>query len=146
MKSKEIFLCVVAFIVLLSVFGIVAITADYTEKSVQKPDQDQTNSIEKNQTNRTSIHNSADAPETAVYQSKPKRTPLVASNRLTNNRLGSQKMNSWSSNARRIHSEVKERLTPVECNGRIYLENTSGIEASDEDNNNNDETAIEVVE
>ena len=146
MKSKEIFLCVVAFFVLLSVFGIVAITADYTEKSIQKPDGDQTSRVEKNLTNRTSIQNPADRPETVVHQSNPKRAPLVASNRLTNSHPDTQKMNSWSSNARRASSEVKERLTPVECNGRIYLENTSGIEASDEDNNNNDETAIEVIE
>ena len=141
MKSKEIFLCTVAFILLLMTFGIVAITADYTEKSTQEPAQCLTTGVEKDQTNRVLIHNSTDYPEKAAHQVKPIRIPLVASNHFTNNPPGTPKTNSWSSNARRIRSEVKERLTPVESSGRIYFENTSGIEASDDD-----ETVIEIIE
>lgn len=141
MKSKEIYLCVIAFFVLLMTFGIVVVTADYTEKSLEKPAQRLSEDSSQKQIHKDCIHNSTENLERVVPPSKPKRTPLIAPRYLSNKRPS----NSWSSRARRTRAEIKERLTPVESKGRVYLENTTGIEAACEEDNN-DEGNIEIIE
>jgi len=144
MMSKEIFLCIIAFCVLVMTFGLVAITADHTEKSAREPAPRLSKDSENNPIHKDLIPNSTGHPEKADPHVKPKRTPSSASSDVTNNHPRTPKTNPWPSHARRARSEIKERLTPVESNGRVYLENTSGVEAivGDEE----DEAAVEIVE
>ena len=144
MTSKEVFLCIIGFCVLLMTFGLVAITADYTENATGQPAPCLSPGAGKGQTSGILMQNSAGHPEKADPQVKPKRTASSASSDVTNNHPGPPKTNPWSSHARRARSEIKERLTPVESNGRVYLENTSGVEAIAADEE--DEGAVEIVE
>ena len=56
--------------------------------------------------------------------------------------------NSWAttrpSNLREIHQDNNSQLKAVECNGRVYLENTTGVEVCE--NSTNEEGKAEGIE
>ena len=62
-----------------------------------------------------------------------------------NNRTDKPKRDAWSSHSRTARSDIKDILKLIESNGRVYLEDTSGVEVSDS-NESDDEGAIEVIE
>lgn len=143
MKSNEISLCITASTLLLITFCIVAITATFTEKSVREPVQ-HLSSGSKGETNRTFVHGSTDNLENAAHKPEPKTTSLASSNRRLQNRPVNPKTNTRPSNDRIMRSDIKDLLQPIESNGRVYLENTTGIEICE--NENEDEGGIETIE
>lgn len=142
MKRKEVFWSIVAFTLLLMTFSIVALTTSYTDNIADDPVSLLSSDSEKGETNRTFIHSSADNLERVTQECEGKSSVPAASNRRSNNQAGNPKTNARSSKYSVIHPDLKDRLTPIESNGRVYLENTTGIEPCEDD----DEGKIETIE
>ena len=139
MKAKEIFLIFAAFTLSLMTFCVVALTGSYSDKCANTPIPPLGNSSETAGTNRTFIHNSTHNLNDTAQKIETKQTHPVA-----NKHPGKSKTNARSSDLRMIDSEDNNRLKPIKYDGRVYLEDISGIEACE--SNNDDESRIESIE
>ena len=125
------------------IFCFVTLTGNDSDNDVNKPTQ-HLNSGSKGETNRTFVHGSTDNLENAAHKPEPKTTSLASSNRRLQNRPVNPKTNTRPSNDRIMRSDIKDLLQPIESNGRVYLENTTGIEICE--NENEDKGGIETIE
>jgi len=142
MKNKEVFISVLAFTLLLMTFCIVTITANNTDKIVNESAPQQSSESQKSTTNKTFVHSSSGNLAKTTQKPELKRTPLVTSNHPVD-----LKANAWSSSERLIRPDIKDRLTPVELDGRVYLEDTTGSEVCDSnDQGDYDQGNIEIIE
>ncbi len=142
MKTREIFLIFVAFTLLFLIFCAVTLTGIDSDKLMIKPDPQLCGGSQTAGTNEMFIHSSIQNLEKVALQSKSNRASLTASSHLTNNRPDKPKMDLRSASYRIAHSDIKDRLTPIESKGRVYFENTTGIEACDS-NDGGESDAIE---
>jgi len=145
MNVKEVFLIFVAFTLLFLLFCVVTLTGIDSDKSMVKASPHLRGGSQTAGTNKTLIHSSTQNHEKTAHQSKSYRASLSASGRLMNTRPDKPKINAWSLRHRTARSDIKDRLTPIESNGRVYLENMTGVEVCDS-NDSDDERAIEVIE
>jgi len=142
MKTREIILIFVAFTLLFLLFCVVTLTGINSDKSMVKASPQLCGVSQTADTNRTFIHGSTQNQEKNAHPLKSNRASLTASGRLMNNRPDKPKMDTWSLRNRMARSEIKDRLTSIESNGRVYLEDTTDVEVCD----SNDEGETEVIE
>ena len=145
MKAREIFLIFVAFTLLFLLFCVVTLTGINSDKSMVKASPQLRGGSQTAGTDRRFIHRSIHNLKKNAHQSESNRASLAASGYLMNNRPDKPKRDAWSSRNRAARSDIKDLLKPIESNGRVYLENMTGVEVCDS-NDSDDERAIEVIE
>jgi hypothetical protein len=145
MNAREIFLIFVAFTLLFLLFCVVTLTGVNSDNCITKPTHQLSSDPKTAGTDKTFVHSSIENLDKNALQSKSNSASLTASNHLMNNRPGKPKRDARSLRNRTARSDIKDRLKPIESNGQIYLENTTGVEVSDS-NDSDDEGAIEVIE
>ena len=147
MRVKEVFLTFVAFVLLFILFCVVTLTGIDSDKYANQPTGQLNNSSGANGANRNFIHSSTYKSDKTARTPETQRTSQIASNQLSHNPPSNRRPGALSSSDRVRNADIKHLLKPVESNGRVYLENTSGIEACvNNNNNNNNEQDIETIE
>ena len=139
MKTREIFLIFAAFTLVFATLCVVTLTGSYSDTCVSKPIDRLNSDAGTTGTNRTIIHNLTDNPDNTSQTLKTKRTATAA-----NKHPGNPRTNAWSSKYRVNNQENNSQLKAVESNGRVYLENTTGVKVCE--NDNDDEREIETIE
>ena len=145
MKAREIFLIFVAFTLLFLLFCVVTLTGIDSDKLMIKAGPQLSGDPKTAGTDRRFIHRSIHNLNNTAHQPESNRASLAASGYLMNNRPDKPKRDAWSSRNRAARSDIKDLLKPIESNGRVYLENMTGVEVCDS-NDSDDERAIEVIE
>ncbi|MBN2315064.1 MAG: hypothetical protein JXM79_14135 [Sedimentisphaerales bacterium] len=142
MKTNEGLLGIIAMTVILMTFGIVIITADYMKKSVNVSVSPASLDGKNGPMNKPLLYSAAGNNEKTDQKIEFKNTPSVDVNKLFKKRPVTSQAVARFGNDQTVSPEVKERLKPVISNGRVYLENTSGVEACA----TNEKENIEVIE
>jgi hypothetical protein len=139
MKAKEVFLIFVAFTLLFILFCVVTLTGRDSDKCVHQPTCQLSNGSGATGTNRNFIHRSINKFDKTADTLETKSISQIAPNHPSNRRTG-----ALFSNDRVRNANIKDLLKPIESNGRVYLENTTGIEVCE--NDIDDEGDIETIE
>jgi hypothetical protein len=140
MKANEIFLISVGFVLLFIVFCFVNLTGNDPDDNVNIPIHRLKSASAATGNHRAVFQSSVLNPDHTTQKPKTNNTAQAAEKHPVNART-----NVWSSRFREFNKENNTQLKTVISNGRVYFENTSGVEACEEEDNN-DEGNIEIIE
>jgi hypothetical protein len=141
MKARENFLIFAAFTftLLFIILCVVTLTGNDSDQYVDEPIHRLNSDSGTTGPHRNIMHSSTNNPDNTTQTLETKRTAPAANKHPANPRTKNR-----PSNFREIHQDNNSQLKAVESNGRVYLENTTGIEVCE--NNTNEEGKIEGIE
>lgn len=138
MKGREKILIFAAFSLVFVLLGVVTLTGNDSEQYVNEPIHRLNSDSGTAGPHRNTIPGSSNNPDHTT-QTHETKTALAANKHPANLRTQIR-----PSNSREIHQDNNRQLKAVECNGRVYLENTTGIEVVE--NSTSEEGKIEGIE